>query len=229
MGNRLDKLRTRRAALFMDHESQEAVPPRRLPWFWILLALGAGTLAIVLKANPSLPLPTRNDGGTHPAVGKRLNSLSLRPLTFAGDPLTLDELQGKVVVLNFWGTWCPPCRLELPHVAELAHRYRDSERCRVLAVSCGASGPDPVSALPELHMETRQLLDDTHLELPAYADPEGRTRRALVQSAQLQDFGYPTIVVFDGQGVIRGLWTGYAPGLEREIESLVASLIEKST
>lgn len=213
----------------MDNELHQALPRRAFPWFWMLLALGAGTLAIVLTANPSLPLPTRNDGPSHPAVGKRLNSLSLRPLTFAGDSLTLDELAGKVVVLNFWGTWCPPCRAELPHVAELAHRYQDSERCRVLAVSCGASGPDPASELPELHLETRQLLDDTHLELPAYADPDGRTRRALVQAAQLNDFGYPTTVVFDGQGVIRGLWTGYAPGLEKEIESLVASLTEKPT
>lgn len=215
----------------MDHDSQEALPERGLPWLWIVLAIGAGLLTIALTLRPSLPtstpmsIPARNDGAAHPAVGKRMNSLSLRPLTFAGDSLTLDRLEGKVVVLNFWGTWCPPCRAELPHVAELEQHYRGSERCRVLAVSCGASGPDPVAELPELHRETQHLLDGTHLDLPAYADPEGRTRRALVRTAKLEGFAYPTTVVFDAQGVIRGLWTGYMPGLEKEIESLVASLL----
>lgn len=217
----------------MDIDSQvspERVPPRRgWPWFWIVLALVAGALAIKLTLKPPAPVLSRDEGPSHPAIGKRMNSLSLRPLTFAGDPVTLDDLEGKVVVLNFWGTWCPPCRAELPHVAELEHRYRDNERCRVLAVSCGATGPDPISELPELHRQTQQLLDDTHLDLPAYADPEGRTRRALVQSAKLDGFGYPTTVVFDAQGVIRGLWIGYAPGLEKEIERLVASLLAKST
>ncbi|HQU42070.1 MAG: hypothetical protein B7Z73_09055 [Planctomycetia bacterium 21-64-5] len=207
----------------MDIDSE--VPPSRprLPWFWIVLAVGAGLLVLRLSASGPLAPSARNAGGAHPGVGKRLTSLSLRPLTFAGDPLTLDDLAGKVVVLNFWGTWCPPCRDELPHVAELAEHYRNDDRCRVLAVSCGSGGPDPVSDLPELHMNTQQLLESMHLELPSYADPDGRTRRAVAQAVGFD--GYPTTLVVDAQGVVRGIWTGYGPGVEKEIATLVATLL----
>ncbi|NUQ66643.1 MAG: redoxin family protein, partial [Pirellulales bacterium] len=41
-------------------------------------------------------------------VGKRLPALELQPLAGAKEPVTLEELKGKVVLVNFWGTWCPP-------------------------------------------------------------------------------------------------------------------------
>ena len=43
----------------------------------------------------------------------------------AGAPLKMDAYKGKVVLLNFWGTWCPPCRLEIPGFIELQNTYRD--------------------------------------------------------------------------------------------------------
>jgi len=42
-----------------------------------------------------------------------------------GDPITLAQAKGKVVVLEFWATWCPPCRSSIPHLTEIAHRFND--------------------------------------------------------------------------------------------------------
>ena len=54
---------------------------------------------------------------------------------FAGErTLTLSELQGDVVMLHYWATWCPPCVVELPHVDELSRDYADTN-LKVVAVS----------------------------------------------------------------------------------------------
>jgi thiol-disulfide isomerase/thioredoxin len=58
----------------------------------------------------------------------------LKPLDEAGLEKVLKENQGKVVVLNFWATWCVPCREEFPHLVQLADKYRD-RGLRLLFVS----------------------------------------------------------------------------------------------
>jgi cytochrome c biogenesis protein CcmG, thiol:disulfide interchange protein DsbE len=195
----------------MNEQPNRSDVSRRTPWLWILLAVAVGLLTV------RLTLPT-NKG-----IGKTLPLLSLQPLTFEGSTIALDDLRGQVVVLNFWGTWCPPCRRELPHVAKLASHYADDRRCRVLAVSCGTGGPDPVSSLPDLKNDTEELLAHMHLVLVAYADPDARTRRAVDQVVGFG--GYPTTLVLDRNGVIRHVWTGYAAGDEKEVARLVESLL----
>jgi thiol-disulfide isomerase/thioredoxin len=183
----------------------------RLPWLWLVLAAIAATL--FFRSALTTRTPERI----------KLASLSLKPLAFASDSLTLDDLKGKVVLLNFWGTWCPPCREELPHIAELARHYEGNSRCRVVAVSCGSGTPDPLSSLPELKKRTDELLSTMQIKLAVYADPDGHTRRAVNQAVGFG--GYPTTLVLDRQGVIRKVWAGYAPGAEEEMAWIVASLL----
>lgn len=202
------------------NDQPHAPQSTNLPWLWIILAVAAGLLTLRLTLLPSVG---RQSGVHHPGVGKKMPGLWLQPLTFAGDAMALDDLKGQVVVLNFWGTWCPPCRLELPHVAELARHYADDKRSRVLAVSCGPQTGDPESSLPDLQMETAQTLAAAHLEMPAYVDLDMRTRLALYESIGFDS--YPTTLVFDGEGIIRGVWNGYAPGDEKDVAALVESLL----
>ncbi len=84
-----------------------------------------------------------------PGVGKPLPRLELVGLTGGAEPVTLADLRGKVTLVNFWGTWCPPCRDELPHIAAIYHKYRDRDDVRVLAVSCGR-GLEDVAQLRHL-------------------------------------------------------------------------------
>lgn len=178
--------------------------------FWMLLALLAAAGVVWFAVSPR-------------SLHKPIGELSLRPLTFDGERVTLDDLKGQVVVLNFWGTWCPPCKKELPHIAELASHYERDRRCRVLAVSCGSAGLDPDDSLLELAMNTKQLLKTTRLRLPAYSDPNGVTRLAVKDAVGFS--GYPTTLLLDGRGIIRHVWSGYSPGLELEIEKMVEELL----
>lgn len=65
---------------------------------------------------------------------------SLPELT--GGPLKLSTYRGKVVLLDFWATWCDPCREEIPHLVELQNKYRD-QGLQIIGVSMD-DGPEPV-------------------------------------------------------------------------------------
>lgn len=156
------------------------------------------------------------------AIGATLGRLQLAPLTGGGESVELQSLQGRVTVINFWGTWCPPCRAEFPHVVALNNRFREREPFQLFAVSCGASRDTDLAELTE---ETTAFLRQQEFELPTYADPEAITRMAVQEILGGTSFSYPTTLVLDQTGVIRGVWVGYAPGEERDIEALVEELL----
>ena len=81
---------------------------------------------------------------THLGVGQKLTFLELEPLTGSPPPISVADLQNHVVLLNFWGTWCPPCREELPHMANLQKRFAGRESFHLLAISYppGGQGDD---------------------------------------------------------------------------------------
>jgi thiol-disulfide isomerase/thioredoxin len=61
----------------------------------------------------------------------------------AGDPVSTAEWKGKVVILNFWATWCPPCRAEIPMLIDLQNRYKD--RLQIVGVSVDDAEPGEVA------------------------------------------------------------------------------------
>ena len=63
----------------------------------------------------------------------------------AGPALRLSDFKDQVVFLNFWATWCPPCKEEMPSMERLYRRYKD-KGFTILAVSIDAGGPAPVAA-----------------------------------------------------------------------------------
>jgi len=91
-----------------------------------------------LGGNPGrrlIPLMT-NEGGARPVIGHLAPSFT--GTTFDGEEISLDDLRGKVVILNFWATWCAPCRVEMP-LLDGYLRAREQNGLRVIAVTADAN------------------------------------------------------------------------------------------
>ncbi len=184
----------------------------------VLVAAGYWAAVTWLMPPPNLPKPE-----THGGVGQMLPFLELQPLTGDVSAVSLADIRDHVTLLNFWGTWCPPCRSELPHIAELRQRFAGRAAFRLLAVSCPPGGQaDDVQSLEE---GTAALLKRLGLDLPTYSDPDDATQSALGQLIDLQ--GYPTTVLLDRLGVIRAVWVGYRPGVETEMERYISMLLDE--
>lgn len=204
----------------MEEWQLQESPPRRSAsfWFWLAAATLAAAFAAIALFKPAGTI------GNSAANGKSLAALDLQPLSGAAAALGPKELEGRVSLVNFWGTWCPPCRLEFPHVVQLAEKFRSRREFQLLAVSCPA---DRDGKLAELREDTESFLRQNGFELPIYADPQAQTRLALQELIGASSFSYPTTVVLDREGIIRGMWVGYRPGDERDVEALVEKVLGK--
>jgi thiol-disulfide isomerase/thioredoxin len=166
-----------------------------------------------------------NQGHKHAAVGRPLTELNLRGLTGGASDIDLKELHGKVALVNFWGTWCPPCRYELPHIAQLRHDFAAREDFRLLAVSCPAGAGE---SLDELRQQTQEFLASKKLELPTYADPGASTQQSVAMTlGDLENFGLPTTLLLDRQGIIRAVWIGYDSGVEVDMRQAIETELAK--
>ncbi len=125
-----------------------------------------------------------------------------------GRKLDLKDYRGRVVVLNFWATWCTPCRLEAPGLERTAKAYRD-RGVRFLGVD--ERDNDPAG---------RAFVKEFGITYPSGSDPPGR----LAFSYEL--FGMPTTFVIDGGGTIRYRFVGYVT--EDALRSALDPLVEKA-
>jgi len=186
----------------------------------LLVAVVVAALVVLMVLWPLMQ--PRAEPDRSQAVGRALPRLELVKLTGGDDRITLADLAGKVALVNFWGVWCPPCREELPHIAELYQHYSKRDDIAILAVSCPRGLNENMETLRK---ETERHLQANRLDLPTYADPNQVTRLAF---DELERFaGYPTTILIDREGIIRAVWVGYRPGVEREMRCQIDSLLAR--
>jgi thiol-disulfide isomerase/thioredoxin len=165
----------------------------------------------------------------HKTIGHRLPELRLEGLTGSDRSIYSGDLAGSVVLINFWGTWCGPCLIELPHLAELGRKYSTREDFQLLAVSAGPS--ESADDLENLRRDTLAFLKQSGTDIPTYADPGNATFDGFCEMARRLDpsamEGVPTTILLDRRGIIRGVWIGYVPGLENEMEEMVKRLLDE--
>jgi thiol-disulfide isomerase/thioredoxin len=137
-------------------------------------------------------MPQENVGATSglppaPAVGHPAPEVSLT--TVAGETFTLSALRGKPVVLNFWATWCPPCRAELPELQAAHERYAGQ------VIIAGVNQAEPPASVAA-------FAGQVGLSFPLPLDVRGDvSRRYAVRSL-------PTTFFIDRTGVIRRIQSG---------------------
>ena len=187
-------------------------PFKTTTWFLAaLLALGLTVAATA--AEPTAP--------ASPARGKMRNfTLLPKPkpvpevgfLDAMGQPHTLEEFKGRVVLLNFWATWCAPGRREMPSLDRLQAKL-GGEDFMVLALSQDRKGPPVVQAF---------LQKIKTANLAVYVDPTSRSARAFGA------FGLPATVLLDRQGRALGRMVGPAEWDSEDAVRLFRHFIAKA-
>jgi thiol-disulfide isomerase/thioredoxin len=126
----------------------------------------------------------------------------------SGRPITAEDLSGRVVLVEFWATWCPPCRSTLQWLGELKRRYGDNIAIIALAVESPEAGirSTAASLSPDL-------------------------RWAITDAATAQAFGditaVPTMFLFDRSGKTARILYGAPPDLHQSVEKLLEDLTRR--
>jgi peroxiredoxin len=124
----------------------------------------------------------------------------------SGTPHSLSDYQGKVVLVDFWATWCGPCREEIPHLAKLYEAY-GSQGLVVLGV-----GLDKEASLAE-------FVSENGISYVVLVDETGVTGN--LYSVK----GIPRTLIIDKKGRIAFDHTGFAPGMEVTMEQEIRTLL----
>jgi len=156
----------------------------------------------------------------HAAVGKLVGQLTLEPLGMQSQEIP--RFEGKVTLLNFWGTWCPPCRRELPGLVRIASRLSQTPRFQLIAISCGTQSSDDLRQIKE---ETNQYLHEVHLSLDAWSDSSGNTRRTFLKLMGFDSF--PTTYLIGPDARVRNVWIGYRGRDEADMAREVVALLKE--
>jgi len=152
--------------------------PGAFRWIAAISALVLVFASIVLARAP------------RPEVGHQAPDFALSALN--GDVVRLSKFQGKVILLNFWATWCPPCRLEMPTMEQVYQEYR-RRGFQIVAVSIDVGSKEEVG----------EFMKELGLSFPALHDPRMRV------SDLYRVISLPTSFLIDRQGRIRFKEIGY--------------------
>lgn len=159
-----------------------------------------------------------------PLAGQPMPTLDLKPLLNSEAAPSVEDLRGKLVLLHFWGTWCPPCQREFPEFAKLAKKFESDSRISIVSVSC-SGGPE--YNLDELKAETESFLSATAPNMATYCDPVAMTRTQFAMLFDGGTFSYPTTVLVDAEGKIAKVLGGYREGemqkLQKQIETMLGA------
>jgi len=122
-----------------------------------------------------------------------------------GDAVTLSDLRGKTVVIDFWATWCPPCEFQVPPLNALYEAHRDDESVAILGISVDTVGEEEVAA----------WVGEKQVQYPILIGDEGLARR-------FGAMGFPTLVVVAPDGRIHSQHIGLIE--QEELEQELAKL-----
>ncbi len=143
------------------------------------------------------------------AIGDEAPDFDLRGLQGTGGH-SLSEFRGDVVLINFWASWCGPCRQEIPELEKLWLRYKD-DGLVVLSVNVDESARD-----------AEAFLEQSPVSFPVVWDSAGEL------SNQYHVITLPRSILVDRQGLVRARHDGFDASMAATISNEVAQLLEES-
>lgn len=167
---------------------------------WVTgVSLGIASFLILL-----LMLIPRSEADTVLQIGQAAPDFALESLT--GEKVRLSDLKGKPVVINFWATWCPPCRKEMPEFQQVYDQYRDAG-LQFYAINVGES---------KVAVEDYRQRLGVHFPILIDKNEEAQTAYKILP--------LPSTFFIDREGIIRGVYQYQMslPQIEDEVKRLLA-------
>lgn len=136
----------------------------------------------------------------------QVNAPNFELLDLKGTPVSLTDYDGKIRIVDFWATWCPPCRAEIPHFNALTEKYPDLV---ILGIALDREGPQVVESFAKEFDIKYPLLMGNIETVQAFGNIES----------------IPTTFVIDQNGLIVKKYVGYRPQsvFEADIQALLKS------
>jgi len=159
---------------------------KSLKKLWAILLL-LGLCGIPANASADL---FEQMGVSRPRTSKPAPDFILKDIH--GKPISLAQFKGKPVLLNFWATWCGPCREELPSMQRLHKASKNNGGFQIIAISIDRFNMKKVN----------QYAEDLSLTFPILIDPDRETRKNYFIR------GLPTSYLIDSEGKLRGFVSG---------------------
>lgn len=125
----------------------------------------------------------------------------------AGRTVSLHDFRGKVVVLNFWATWCPPCVDEMPSLVALQSKPEIKDRVQIFAIS-----------LDQDESAYKKFLAEYHINILTVRDPTQQSTRPYATT------GFPETFIIDAKGVLRRKFIGPIDWTKPEIIAYLKSI-----
>lgn len=136
-------------------------------------------------------------------IGRNAPDWTLK--TSTGESISLRDLRGQVVVLDFWATWCEPCKKAMPEVQKLHRQFKDHD-VKVFGVNCWDRDGDPIRCMKKMKLDYTLLLDGNAVA-EAYNVP-----------------AIPTFVVIDREGRIAYAASGIMPARDQKLNELTKAV-----
>jgi thiol-disulfide isomerase/thioredoxin len=152
------------------------------------------------------PFPSQDDMMRMDLVGSQAPPFHDVDAVRGSFPASVSALRGRVVLLDFWATWCGPCRVVIPKLDALQARF-------------GAQGLSVLGVSSEEPQDVALFTQRMGMHYEVGVDRHGQTTRSYGVGS------LPTLVVIDRRGVVRDVAIGYDPSEDARLEALVRSLL----
>jgi thiol-disulfide isomerase/thioredoxin len=178
----------------------------------LLASCNATDVKVTEKKTPVVSAPPGNT--TYPMPPIEVSSINNMGWTASdGKHSVFSEYKGKVLILDYYATWCNPCRKSVPHLIELQKKH-GAEGLQVIGLNVG--GPEDLEKVPDF---ARELGIQYPLAVP---DDE------LVEFMLSDDSRIPQTFVFDREGMLVERVTGFSPAVGAQIDSAVENALKAS-